>query len=67
MLSYALVSICYLLISTHLLLAFLRVVLQVFGSKLLYLAVAILVRYGEAQLLQHLVVLFVIEKRVSDY
>ena len=33
----------------------------------MYLAVAILIRYGEAQLLQHLVVLFVIEKRVSDY
>jgi hypothetical protein len=66
MLSYALVSVSYLLIATHVLLGFLRVVLQIFGGKFLYLAEAILIRYGEAQLLQHLIVLFVIEERVSD-
>jgi hypothetical protein len=33
----------------------------------LYLAGAVLIRYGKAQLLQHLVVLFLIEERVSDY
>jgi hypothetical protein len=67
MLSYAFVSITYPIKTNHILLICLRDVLQIFGRKLLYLAGAVLVRYGKAQLLQHLVVLFMIKERVIDY
>ena len=67
MLSYAFVSITYPIITKHILLVCLRYVLQIFGRKLLYLACAVLERYGKAQLLQHLIVLFMIKERMNDY